>query len=190
MHPHRSTFPRAFSLIELLVVIAIIGILASLLMPALGRAKGKARETYCLGNLRQLGLGVTMYADDYNGKLPHAEAVPSVPVNPANALPSIRALIGTNYLAGAAGVWKCPDDRVGYWKLENEGSSYEWNFRMNGKLLADIRIMRNRIDLPEDRVALLFDYENFHLGGSTQTETNVIVGHKNAWYADGHVERL
>ncbi len=190
MHPHRSTFPRAFSLIELLVVIAIIGILASLLMPALGRAKGKARETYCLGNLRQLGLGVTMYADDYHGKLPHAEALPSLPVNPANALPSIRGVIGTNYLAGAAGVWKCPDDRVGYWKLENEGSSYEWNFRMNGKLLADIRIMRNRIDLPEDRVALLWDYEIFRLGGSTETETNGSVGHKNGWYADGHVERL
>ncbi|MFN0068117.1 MAG: type II secretion system protein [Limisphaerales bacterium] len=190
MKPTSRPVPRAFTLIELLVVIAIIGILASLLMPALGRAKGKARGTYCLGNLRQLGLGVNLYADDYNGKLPHAEALPSMPVSASNSLPSIRAVIGTNYLAGAAGVWKCPDDRVGYWKLDREGSSYEWNFRMNGKVLADIRIMRGRIDLPEERVALLFDYENFHLGGSTQTDTNVIVGHKNAWYADGHVERL
>jgi prepilin-type N-terminal cleavage/methylation domain-containing protein len=68
----RCSHCRGFSLVELLVIIVIIGVLASLLLPALSKAKSLAQRTTCLSNLRQMGLAWTSYTDENDGKLVHS----------------------------------------------------------------------------------------------------------------------
>jgi len=60
----KSNATKGFTLLELLLVVAVIAILAALLLPTLGRARSKARQASCVNNLRQINLGVRMYADD------------------------------------------------------------------------------------------------------------------------------
>ncbi|PQV64878.1 prepilin-type N-terminal cleavage/methylation domain-containing protein [Abditibacterium utsteinense] len=66
----RRSQPRGFTLIELLVVIAIIAILAAILFPVFGRARENARRSSCQSNLKQIGLGVMQYVQDYDEKYP------------------------------------------------------------------------------------------------------------------------
>jgi prepilin-type N-terminal cleavage/methylation domain-containing protein len=114
---------HGFTLIELLVVIAIIGVLASLLLPALARAKRNARCVSCLNNLHQIGLVLDLYVHENNDRLPFCAQLPSVNTN----LPSLTTVLGP-YLKTKA-VFQCPEDRTLY---PVEQTSYEWNMYLNG----------------------------------------------------------
>jgi prepilin-type N-terminal cleavage/methylation domain-containing protein/prepilin-type processing-associated H-X9-DG protein len=98
----------AFTLIELLVVIAIIAILAAILFPVFAQAREKARQTACLSNLKQIGLGIQMYLQDYEGVYP--QAVDGAYVQWYNmVLPYIKngeTWEGLSY--GRGGVFNCP----------------------------------------------------------------------------------
>jgi prepilin-type N-terminal cleavage/methylation domain-containing protein len=111
MRSARST-SRAFTLIELLVVIAIIAILAALLLPALARAKARVKRTACANNLRQIGLGLRLWADNNEGKLPWK--VPQtegggMPNGSGNATVRLQFSIVSNELATTK-MLLCPED--------------------------------------------------------------------------------
>jgi prepilin-type N-terminal cleavage/methylation domain-containing protein len=171
---------RGFTLIELLVVIAIIAVLASLLLPTLGRAKRSALSTACLNNLHQIGLALDLYVQENNDRLPSCAELPSVNTN----LPSLSTVLGP-YLKTRA-VFKCPEDRA---LFPVEQTSYEWNMYLNGasyghpedwsaatQAIVDT-IFGGRVNTP-----LSSDAEAFH------TASGVWTG-KNALYFEGRVQK-
>jgi len=108
--------PGAFTLIELLVVIAVIAILASLLLPALARAKAEAKKTNCLSNLKQLQLCYIMYYQDYNGALVPNNAIPTAEDNDSWMTGNATTMTNVSYIENgylyaynrSTGIYVCP----------------------------------------------------------------------------------
>ncbi|MBM3880501.1 MAG: prepilin-type N-terminal cleavage/methylation domain-containing protein [Verrucomicrobia bacterium] len=203
----RTPFPakalRGFTLIELLVVVAVIGILSSLLLPAVSRAKEKGRSTTCASNLRQLDLALLMYASDHGDQCPPRQFIPYWPL-PLHPYYKEVALL------------KCPSDEHGSrrsyiingWNdyFESTLSREEFEafkaFRWpHGMKLSQIPNPAETITFGEKRTGSPHAYMDFHQGvkgndleelehgrhgGRAGTQT----GSSNYGFADGSVRGL
>ena len=178
--PHPTPNKRGFTLIELLVVIAIIAILASLLLPALSRAKNTGHGAACLNNLHQIGLALSLYVQDNDDRLPKSPMMPSADTNMTSIMTALKPQLD------AKQIWQCPADRV---RFAKEQTSYEWNTFLNeasydhpeqwSLITQGIveSIFGGRLNTP-----LIGDADPYH--GASKQWTG-----KNALYFEGRVER-
>jgi prepilin-type N-terminal cleavage/methylation domain-containing protein/prepilin-type processing-associated H-X9-DG protein len=179
MRDHQAS-AMAFTLVELLITIAVIAVLASLLMPALGRGKESGRVAACQGNLHQIGLALQLYVDDSRNIMPTMYDRPLVraPTNrPTINLPTINVVLAGPL--GSTQVLRCPSDNQRI--FERTGSSYSWNNLVNGQQADQLQVMN--LTLAMTRIPLVFDKQGFH----------AVLGPKHAvnfLYADGHIKNL
>jgi len=169
---------RGFTLLELLVVIAVIGVLASLLLPVLGRVKESGRSAACLSNLHQIGIALQLYVDANNNRLPvMRDRSPDTNSPATNTLPSVEVVLRTEL--GNTNVLRCPSDKDHVY--EQTGSSYSWNSLLNGQNADSLKVLGMNFD--PHAIPVFYDKQSFHAARGPNKAVNYL-------YADGHIKNL
>ncbi|MFO8080175.1 MAG: DUF1559 domain-containing protein [Armatimonadota bacterium] len=194
--PHRQ---RGFTLIELLVVIAIIAILAAILFPVFAQARAKARQAACMANLKQLGLSITMYAQDHSEMLPvwgYGDPGSDGTNGPAQGFYSWDTVIEP-YLKNQQ-ILKCPDnpydrDARGYAITRYTGDAYGIDRPIHMDLpplpTETVLLAEKGDKLPGQSgdCAMEAFYQSHDAGDNVQTDMFHNDG-KNFLFLDGHVK--
>jgi prepilin-type N-terminal cleavage/methylation domain-containing protein/prepilin-type processing-associated H-X9-DG protein len=123
----KSPSKQAFTLIELLVVIAIIAILAAILFPVFARARENARRASCMSNLKQIGLGIMQYTQDYDEKFPNWAT--NIPYNAANPQPYGWADTLQPYVKSIQ-IFQCPSEPAGPNSIPNVTGYTDYGINM------------------------------------------------------------
>lgn len=160
----------AMTLVELLVVIGILAVLATLIFPSTRRSRHAAETAACLANLHQIGIALQVYAADHGGRLPTFYNRDSV----TNTLPALDTALLPRQ--SASGVFKCPSDRIRL--FENTGTSYFWNFTVNGQDVDRLFSIVGGSD--PTLVPVVSDKEGFH--PDLRDRVNIL-------YADGRASK-